>query len=53
MNYIVAALYFHSDEFIAIDLTIRALNDYHLKEVHMRGLPGLYFHCEVLDAILK
>lgn len=53
MNYIVASLYFHSNEIFAFELTIRALNDYHVKEVHMRNLPGLYHHCEILEAIIK
>ena len=42
MNNIAASLLYHSDEVIAFELVIRALNDYHLKEVHMINLPGLY-----------
>lgn len=33
LNYIVASLYYHCGEVLAFELTIRALNDYHLKEV--------------------
>lgn len=53
MNYIVASLYFHCGEVLAFELTIRALNDYHLKEVHMSKLPGLYHHCEVIKALMR
>jgi hypothetical protein len=53
MNQIVASLYFHAGEVLAFELTIRALNDYHLKEVHMMKLPGLYHHCEVLEVLIK
>ena len=53
MNYIVASLYFHCGEVLAFELTIRALNDYHLKAVHMARLPGLYYHCDIIKALLK
>lgn len=53
LNYIVASLYFHCGEVLAFELTIRLLNDYHLKEVHMSGLPGLYQHCEVIKALVQ
>lgn len=53
MNNIAGSLLFHSNETIAFDLTIRLLNDYHLKEVHMYKLPGLYYHCEIMDCIIK
>ena len=33
LNYIVASLYFHCGEVLAFELTIRLLNDYHLKEI--------------------
>ena len=33
LNYIVASLYYHCGEVLAFELTIRLLNDYHLKEV--------------------
>ena len=52
MNNIAGSLLFHSDEVIAFELILRALNDYHLKEVHMAKLPGFYHHCEVLDALI-
>jgi hypothetical protein len=53
MNNIAASLLFHSGEVIGFELAIRALNDYHLKEVHMVKLPGLYYHCEILEVILN
>jgi hypothetical protein len=53
MNNIAASLLFHAGEVIGFELAIRALNDYHLKEVHMAKLPGLYYHCEVLEAIIQ
>ena len=53
MNQIVASLFFHAGEVLAFELTLRALNDYHLKEVHMMKLPGLFFHCEILNILLK
>ena len=53
MNQIVASLYFHAGEVLAFELTIRLLNDYHLKEVHMMKLPGLFFHCDILHILLK
>lgn len=49
----MASLYFHCGEVLAFELTIRLLNDYHLKEVHMSKLPGLYHHCEVLKVLLE
>ena len=29
------------------------MNDYHMKEVHMMKLPGLFYHCDMLSLILK
>jgi hypothetical protein len=52
MNSITGSLLFHSEEVIAFELTLRALNDYHVKEVHMPKLPGFYHHCEVIDALI-
>lgn len=52
MNNIAASLLFHAGEVIGFELAIRALNDYHLKEVHMTKLPGLYYHCEILEYII-
>lgn len=53
MNNIAGCLLFHTNEVFAFELVIRALNDYHLKEVHMIKLPGLYYHSELLDFILE
>jgi hypothetical protein len=53
MSNIVAALLYHADEVIAFELVIRALNDYHLKEVHMKKLPGLDFHCDIIRLLIK
>lgn len=53
MNNIMASLLFHSDEVIAFELAIRLLNDYHLKEVHMSRLPGLYYHCEIVGQLIQ
>ena len=53
MNFIVATLLFHCGEVLAFEMTIRALNDYALKAVYMSKLPGLYFHCEVIQALMK
>jgi hypothetical protein len=52
MNTIVAALLYHTCEEIAFELAIRALNEYHLKEVHMIKLVGFEYHCELLGHIL-
>lgn len=52
LNYIVASLYYHCGEVLAFELTIRLLNDYHLKEVHMSKLPGLYLHCEIIRVLV-
>lgn len=52
MNNIAGSLLHHSNEVLAFELVIRLLNDYHLKEVHMIKLPGLYHHCEILEHIL-
>jgi hypothetical protein len=53
MNNIAASLLFHAGEVIGFELAIRALNDYHLKEVHMAKLPGLFYHCVVLEVSFK
>ena len=53
LNYIVASLYFHCGEVLAFELTIRLLNDYHLKEVYMSNLPGLHMHSEVIDKLVR
>ena len=53
LNYIVASLYYHCGEVLAFELTIRTLNDYHLKEVQMAKLPGLYMHCEIIRVLVK
>ena len=49
----VASLLFHCGEVLAFEMTIRALNDYHLKEVHMSKLPGLYLHCDIIQGLMK
>ena len=53
MNYVVATLLWHSSEEIAFDMTIRLLNEYHLKEVHMSQLVGFTLHCQVLDRLIS
>jgi Rab-GTPase-TBC domain len=53
MNNIAASILYHSDEVITFELVIRLLNDYHLKEVHMNKLPGLYLHCDIIQLIVK
>ena len=53
LNYIVASLYYHCGEVLSFELTIRLLNDYHLKEVHMSKLPGLYLHCDVIKVLVQ
>jgi hypothetical protein len=53
MNNIAASLLYHTNDVLGFELVIRALNDYHLKEVHMNKLPGLYSHCELLDEIIS
>ena len=53
MNYIVASILYHCGEVLAFEMTIRALNDYHLKEVHMSKLPGLDYHCDIIRALMK
>jgi len=52
MNTIAAAILFHTCEELAFELSIRALNEYHLKEVHMIKLVGFEYHCELLSHIL-
>jgi hypothetical protein len=52
MNNIAASLLYHTDEVFAFELLIRALNDYHLKEVHMPKFPGVDQHCEALEKII-
>jgi hypothetical protein len=53
MNNISGAFLYHAGETFGFELSIRALNDYHLKEVQMRNLPGFYYHCEILEALLS
>ena len=53
MNCIAANLLYHTDEVLAFELCLRVLNDYHLKEVHMTRLPGLFIHCEILQHLLE
>ena len=53
MNFIVASLFYHCGEVLAFEMTIRALNDCHLKAIYMCQLPGLIFHCKVLQALLE
>jgi hypothetical protein len=52
MNYVVAALLWHSSEEVAFDLAIRLLNEYHLKEVHMSQLIGFRIHCQVIEHLI-
>jgi hypothetical protein len=52
MNAFAGSILFHTDEVLAFELVIRALNDYHLKEVHMARLPGLFVHCDILQVLL-
>ena len=53
MKFIVASLFYHCGEVLAFEMTIRALNDYHLKDIYMCQLPGRIFHCKVLQALLE
>ena len=52
MNFIASALLYHVDEVMALEIIVRLLNDYHLKEVHMPRMLGLYTHCDVAQAII-
>ena len=42
LNSFAASVLWHSDEVLAFELVLRAMNDYHLKEVHMPRVPGLF-----------
>ena len=53
MNYIAGSLLFHTDEVLGFEIGLRALNDYHLKEIHMPRLAGLYVHCDILNSLMK
>lgn len=53
MNNIAGSLLYHTSEVIAFSLLYQLLNNYHLKEVHMHGLPDLKTHCKVLDKLVK
>ena len=53
MNAFAGSILYHTDEVLAFELVIRALNDYHLKEVHMARLPGLFTHCDILQVLLR
>lgn len=53
MNNIAGCLLYHSDSVIAFELILRALNDYHLKEVHMTSLPGVYSHSAAIQNLIR
>jgi hypothetical protein len=53
MNNIVGSLLYHTDEVTAFELSLRLLNDYHLKEVHMDELPGVFHHAKVLEQQIR
>ena len=49
MNFIVAALIYHSNAEVAFLLFITLIEEYGLYEVYMERLPGLDKHCRALE----
>lgn len=53
LNSFAAGVMWHSGEILAFEIVLRAMNNYHLKEVHMPRVPGLFHHSEVLQVLVK
>jgi hypothetical protein len=53
MNYIVAALLWHSSEAGAFWLTVKLMNDYNLRDNFVEGLPGLMQHLDRIDGLVR
>jgi hypothetical protein len=53
LNYICAALLWHSSETTAFWLAVKLMTDYKLSENYLEGLPGLMKFFEVLEGMMK
>ena len=53
MNYICAALLWHTSEENAFWLFVRLIEDYKLIENFSDGLPGLIMHCDQIEEYIK
>lgn len=51
MNFVVAALLWHSTEADAFWLMVSLIEDYELRENYMTGLPGLAKHKQIVDLL--
>ena len=53
MNFIVAFLLYHCEEYIAFWLFVSLIEEYNLRSTFMENFPGLKLHVKRVEAILK
>ena len=52
MNFIVGSLLYHCSEVMAFWLFVSLLEDCELRDVYLKGLPGLYKHSEIIEMLI-
>jgi hypothetical protein len=53
MNFIVGALLYHCSEVMAFWLFVSLIEDCEVRDIYLKGLPGLYKHSEIIDMLIR
>ena len=52
MNFIVGSLLYHSSEVTAFWLFVSLIEDCELRDIYLKGLPGLYKHSQIIEMLI-
>jgi hypothetical protein len=52
MNFIVGALLYHCSEVMAFWLFVSLIEDCELRDIYVKGLPGLYKHSQLIEILI-
>jgi hypothetical protein len=52
MNFIVGSLIYHCSEVMAFWLFIALLEDCEVRDIYLKGLPGLYKHSQIIEMLI-
>jgi len=53
MNFVVGALLYHCSEEVAFWLFVPLVEDFEIRDVYLPGLPGLYRHTRIIEALIS
>jgi len=52
LNFIVASILYHSSEEITFWIFVALFDDFNLRDIYQKGIPGIYKHTQILDIII-